>query len=126
MSKKFKKVEKTNVVDSLPEKVVSNPKPFSPLILRVGRTCRFDKKKDYQKVESGLAISLSESLRTGVVKESDVTLETNGIDDPETIVGTVRNRFDAIEAERAIRKYGKKAKPVTTPSAPSGVTPPSE
>lgn len=99
---------------------------MSKIIEKVGRCCRFDEKKDFQKVESGLAISLSESLRTGVVKESDVILDTNGIDDPETIVGTVRNRFDAIEAERAIRKYGKKAKPVTTPAAPSGVTPPSE
>lgn len=79
------------------------------LIEKVGRVCKFDPIKDYQEVESGLSISLSEALKTGVVKESSVTLESNGIDDPEKVVGMVKNRFDAIEAERAIRKYGKKA-----------------
>lgn len=79
------------------------------LIEKVGRSCKFDPKRDYQKVESGLVVSLSETLRTGVVKESNTVLESNGIDDPERIVGRVSNRFDAIEAERAVRKYGKKA-----------------
>lgn len=79
------------------------------LIEKVGRACKFDARKDYQKVESGLEVSLSDALKTGVVKESSVTLESNGIDDPEKVVGMVKNRFDAIEAERAVRKYGKKA-----------------
>jgi hypothetical protein len=79
------------------------------LIEKVGRVCKFDEKKDYQKVESGLAVSLSDALKTGIVKESSTALESNGIDDPEKVVGMVKNRFDAIEAERAIRKYGKKA-----------------
>lgn len=82
---------------------------MSRLIVKVGRACKFDRKKDYQQVESGLSVSLSEALKTGVVKESGVTLDTNGIDDPEAIIGRVRDRFDAIEASRAIRKYGKKA-----------------
>lgn len=89
-----------------------------------GRKCVFDPKRDYQEVESGLVVDLSETLKTGIVKESNVSLDTNGIDDPESIVGVVRDRFDAIEAERAIRKYGKKAEVQTTPSAPSGVEAP--
>lgn len=79
------------------------------IIVKVGRVCKFDSKKDYQKVESGLEASLSDALKTGIVKESSITLESNGIDDPEKVVGMVKNRFDAIEAERAVRKYGKKA-----------------
>lgn len=82
---------------------------MSKLIEKVGRSCKFDKFKDFQEVENGLVISLSEALKTGVVKESSGTLETNGIDDPEAVLGRVRDRFDAIEASRAIRKYGKKA-----------------
>ena len=74
-----------------------------------GRDCKFDPIKDYQEVETGLVVDLSETLKTGIVKESNTVLESNDISDPDSIVGVVRDRFDAIEAERAIRKYGKKA-----------------
>lgn len=76
---------------------------------KVGRTCKFNQKTDFQKVESGLVVSLSDALKTGVVKDSTVVLDSNGIEDPEAVLGVVRDRFDAIEASRAIRKYGKKA-----------------
>lgn len=94
---------------------------------RIGRVCVFDKKKDYKKVESGLAMSISDALRTGVVKEGTSSLESNGIDDPEAVLGRVSDRFDAIEAERAIRKYGKKAQvaaPMSEPPKPAVVAPP--
>lgn len=95
---------------------------MSRLVEKIGRICEFDRNKDYQEVEQGLVYSLTDALKTGVVKESETTLESNGIDDPETIVGRVTNRFDAIEAERAIRKYGKKAD--ITPSTSGASTPP--
>lgn len=79
------------------------------LVEKIGRSCKFDPKRDFQEVENGLSMSLTDALKTGVVKESAGTLETNGIDDPEAVLGRVRDRFDAIEAERAIRKYGRKA-----------------
>lgn len=82
---------------------------MSKLMSKVGRSCKFDPSKDFVKVESGLVVSLSEALKTGVVKDSGVSLDTNGIDDPESVLGRVKDRFDAIEASRAIRKYGKKA-----------------
>ena len=75
----------------------------------IARECVFDAKRDFQEVEQGLVVSLSETLKTGVIKESQATLESNGITDPDTIVGVCRDRFDAIDAERAIRKHGKKA-----------------
>lgn len=89
------------------------------IINKVGRACKYNPKMDFQRVESGLVVDLSETLKTGIVKESNSILETNGIDDPESIVGMVRDRFDALEADRAIRKYGKKAQVSTTPSEPS-------
>ena len=82
---------------------------MSKLIDKVGRSCSFNAKLDFQMVEQGLAFSLSDALKTGVVKESSGSLDTNGIDDPESVLGRVSDRFDAIEAQRAIRKYGKKA-----------------
>lgn len=89
------------------------------IINKVGRACKYNPKTDFQRVESGLVVDLSETLKTGIVKESNSILETNGIDDPESIVGMVRDRFDALEADRAIRKYGKKAQVSITPSEPS-------
>lgn len=82
---------------------------MSRLTDKVGRVCKFDATKDFQQVEQGLVYSLSDALKTGVVKESGISLDTNGIDDPEAVLGRVSDRFDAIEAQRAIRKYGKKA-----------------
>lgn len=96
---------------------------MSRVIERCGVAPKFDSVKDFQKVESGLVVSLSEALRTGVVKESAGSLETNGIDDPDRIVGTVKSRFDAIEAERMYRKYGKKAQPATVVTPPADVKP---
>lgn len=97
------------------------------IIDKVGRICKFNPKTDYKKVESGLSISLSDALRTGVVKEGVSTLESNGIDDPEAVLGRVSDRFDAVEAERAIRKYGKKASvdaPLSEPPKPAGASAP--
>lgn len=97
---------------------------MSCLTDKVGRVCKFDRKKDFQQVEQGLVYSLSDALKTGVVKESGISLDTNGIDDPEAVLGRVSDRFDAIEAQRAIRKYGKKAAVKTegATDAPAGAT----
>lgn len=89
------------------------------LIEKVGRKCVFDASKDFKKVETGLSVSLSDALKTGIVKDGLSNLDSNGIDDPDAILGRCRDRFDAIEADRAIRKYGKKAKMPETAVTPS-------
>ena len=71
---------------------------------------RYNPTRDYQEVESGLAVDLNDALRTGVVPSSSSPLDSNGIDDPENIIGVMRDKFDIIDAQRAVRKYGKKAK----------------
>lgn len=87
-------------------------------------TCVFDEKRDIKRVVSGLSVDLTDALRTGVIKEGTGDLDYNGVDDPSSIIGRVENVFDAIDAQRAIRKYGKKAesaveKSIEVPSAPS-------
>lgn len=71
--------------------------------------CVFDELRDIQEVESGLAVDIDDMLRTGVVQDSPVTEPDNGIEDPSAIIGRVSDVFDAIEAQRVIKKYGKKA-----------------
>lgn len=73
------------------------------------QTCVFDELRDIQEVESGLAVDIDDMLRTGVVQDSPVNEPDNGIDDPSRIIGRVSDVFDAIEAQRVIKKYGKKA-----------------
>lgn len=92
---------------------------MSNVVKKVGRACKYDRRKDFKEVESGLSVSLSEALRTGVVKEGFSDLDSNGIEDPDAILGRCRDKFDAIEASRAIRKYGKKAKMPDTTVTPS-------
>lgn len=73
------------------------------------QSCVFDELRDIQEVESGLAVDIDDMLRTGVVQDSPVTEPDNGIEDPSAIIGRVSDVFDAIEAQRVIKKYGKKA-----------------
>ncbi len=71
---------------------------------------KFDSLRDVVEVVDGLSVDVDEMLRTGVVKDSSATLENNSIDDPNQIIGRVTDEFSAIDAARAIRKYGKKSK----------------
>ena len=71
-------------------------------------TCEYNELRDIGKVESGQAIDLNTALRTGVIPASNSPLDDNGIDDPDAILGRVHDKFDAIDAQRAIKKYGRK------------------
>lgn len=83
------------------------------------QSCKYNEKRDVQQVESGLTVDLTQALKSGIVRDSGTSTDSNGIEDPALIIGRVENVFDAIEAQRSIRRYGKKAKPVMTPSSPS-------
>lgn len=86
---------------------------------------RYNSKRDYQEVESGLAVDLNDALKTGVIPSTSSPLDSNGIDDPENIIGVMRDKFDIIDAQRAVRKYGKKAK-IESPMAQQPGQQPSE
>lgn len=74
-----------------------------------GEVCVYNPRRDIKEVESGLAVNISDALSTGVVKDSPYLENYNGISEPEQIIGRVADRFDALEASRVVRKYGKKA-----------------
>lgn len=66
--------------------------------------------RDVKEVVSGLAVNINEMLQTGIVKDSSASLDNNSIDDPNQIIGMVRDEFAAIDAMRAIRRFGRKNK----------------
>lgn len=89
---------------------------------------KFNELRDIKKVVSHLAIDVNDMLRTGIVDSGATSEEGNGIEDPNQIIGMVRDNFDAVDCLRAIKKYGKKApakaaavveQAAAAPSAPS-------
>lgn len=70
--------------------------------------CKFDPVRDAEEVVSGLNCDINDMLQTGVVKDSAETLEQNGIEDPNAIIGRVEDPFDAMDAARVIEKHGRK------------------
>lgn len=73
------------------------------------QVCVYNPLKDAEEVKQGLGVDINDMLQTGVVKDSSETLDNNGIDEPGRIIGRIRDVFDAIDASRIIKKYGKKA-----------------
>ena len=79
----------------------------------LGQSCKYNPLKDTAKVVPGLATDINDMLRTGIVKDGEISLDNNGIDDPDHIIGRCADQFDALEAARAIKTYcttRKKAK----------------
>lgn len=74
-----------------------------------GQECRYNPLRDAEEVKQGLGVDINDMLQTGVVKDSSETLDNNGIEEPSRIVGRIRDVFDAMDAARIIKKYGKKA-----------------
>lgn len=74
--------------------------------------------RDVKEVEDGLAVDIDEALKTGIVKDDGTNLDNNGIDDPNAVIGLVRDEFAAIDAQRILRKVGKdKSKAVAAEKA---------
>lgn len=73
------------------------------------QSCAYNPYKDAEEVKQGLGVDINDMLQTGVVKDSSETLDNNGIDEPGRIIGRIRDVFDAMDAARIIKKYGKKA-----------------
>ena len=77
----------------------------------------FNPKRDVKDVESGLAVNVDDMLRSGIVKDSSGDLSNNRIDDPNNVIGLVRDEFAAIDAQRAIKKFGRTNKEATQKAA---------
>jgi len=74
-----------------------------------GEVCKYNPSTDIAEVVDGLAVNIDDMLRTGIVKEGSENLDSNGIESPDKIVGRIRDVFDAMDAARAVKKFGKKA-----------------
>lgn len=86
---------------------------------KFGQKCEFNPLRDFEPVKSGLQVDIDIALKTGVVRDGTLEENYNGIEDSASVIGRVENIFDAIDAARAISKYGKKANVQTTPSTPA-------
>lgn len=86
---------------------------------KFGQECKYNPDRDICEVPQGLAVDITDALQTGVIKDTDYTEETNGISEPSQVLGRVSDIFDAIEASRAIKKYGKKADVISDTSPQS-------
>lgn len=73
------------------------------------QVCKYNPLKDVMEVIPDLGVDIDDMLQTGIVKNSSETLDNNGIDNPDMIVGRIRDGFDALDAARIIKKYGKKS-----------------
>lgn len=74
----------------------------------LGQVCIAKPWIDAQKVVPDLAVEIDDMLQTGIVRDSSENENNNGIDNPEAIIGRVRDVFDAMDAARIIKKYGRK------------------
>lgn len=87
---------------------------LSSLSEKYARICKADPVKDSGELKPNISVSIDDMLQTGVVKNTGETLDNNGIDDPDKIVGRVRDVFDALDASRIVKKYGKKPASATS------------
>lgn len=72
------------------------------------RICEFNPQRDVAEVEQGLAVDIDDALRTGIVKDMSYALDYNGLSEPSQVIGRISDSFDVIEAQRVVRKYGKR------------------
>lgn len=63
---------------------------------------RYNPKVDISPVYAGLSINLEEAVRTGIVKDTGVEVEYNGIEDPALIRGRFADTFDALDERNAV------------------------
>lgn len=85
----------------------NDKKLLSSDIRSYSQVIEFNPLRDVREVEDGLAVDIDDALKTGVVKDASDSLDNNGIDDPNAVIGLVRDEFAAIDAQRILRKVGK-------------------
>lgn len=83
--------------------------------------CRFNPKRDIKKTVPDMSVDLAAAIESGVVLDTGMIAEHNDIDSPSSVIGRVRDVFDAFEAQKNILNKGR----VTQPSAPSVESTPS-
>lgn len=69
--------------------------------------CDYDPQRDIAKVVPDMSVDLAAAIETGVVLDTGTIAEHNEIDDPSSVIGRVRDCFDAFEAKKAILNAGR-------------------
>ncbi len=88
---------------------------------------KYNRLKDLAKVRPGLSISLKEAVETGAITDTGVIPDYNNIENPESIIGRVRDNFEAVEAMHTIKSLGmKKTEPTTVQTSSSSKEPQTE
>lgn len=64
--------------------------------------CQFIEGLDLSPVVPAMDIDLEMALQTGIIPGDGVTPEYNGIEETESVIGRVRDNFDAIEHQRSL------------------------
>lgn len=75
--------------------------------------CVFDPLRDIQKTVPDMAIDLAGAIESGVVLDTGMIAEHNEIDSPASIIGRVRDVFDAFDAQKRILNAGRIQQPAT-------------
>ena len=75
---------------------------------------KFDSVRDFQKTVPDMSVDLAAAIDSGVVLDTGMVVEHNDIDNPASLVGRVRDVFDAFEAQKKILAAGR----VSQPSSP--------
>lgn len=83
--------------------------------------CIFDPARDFKMTVPDMAVDLAAAIESGVVLDTGMIAEHNDIDSPSSVIGRVRDVFDAFEAQKNILNKGR----VSQSSAPSVESTPS-
>lgn len=79
-------------------------------------SCPFDSSRDIRKTVPDMSIDLAAAIESGVVLDTGMIAEHNDIDSPASVIGRVRDVFDAFDAQKRILAAGRVTKPAESPS----------
>lgn len=65
--------------------------------------CKFNPSRDIEQCVPSLSTDLCAAMESGVVIDSGTLCDFNNIETPSSIVGRVRDAFDAIDMQRSIK-----------------------
>lgn len=85
-------------------------------------TCEYDPTRDIMKTVPDMAINLEAAIESGVVLDTGMIAEHNDIDSPSSVIGRVRDVFDAFEAQKNILAKGR-IESAPAPSATPSTSP---
>lgn len=84
--------------------------------------CEFDPQRDICKTIPDMSVDLAAAIESGVVLDTGTIAEHNDIDSPGSILGRVRDCFDAFDAKKRILAAGR-IKLESAPPLPVGMPP---